>query len=88
MSHSRNVSTASKSGGHNPAANIKAVHHHAPSRHHIPDAADYDTSLSVEARKYLKTYGLTPPGVDTYEKQSQRALAILNSRKTPIEKYQ
>ncbi|KAK3074926.1 hypothetical protein LTR53_002237 [Teratosphaeriaceae sp. CCFEE 6253] len=87
-SHTRNASTASKSG-HAPHANIKAAHHHAPPRHvALPAAADYDTSLSIEARKYLKTYGLTPPGVDTYEKQNQRALAILDSRKTPIEKYQ
>ncbi|KAK3116469.1 hypothetical protein LTR53_003133 [Teratosphaeriaceae sp. CCFEE 6253] len=87
-SHTRHASTASKSG-HAPHANIKAAHHHAPPRHvALPAAADYDTSLSIEARKYLKTYGLTPPGVDTYEKQNERALAILNSRKTPIEKYQ
>jgi len=86
-SHARNGSTASKSG-HAPHANIKAAHHHAPARHVVPAAADYDTALSIEARKYLKTYGLTPPGVDTYEKQNDRALAILNSRKTPIEKYQ
>ncbi|KAK0248911.1 hypothetical protein LTR91_018288 [Friedmanniomyces endolithicus] len=86
MSHSRNVSSASKSGA--PHVNIKAAHHHAPSHNPLPAAADYDTALSIEARKYLKTYGLTPPAVDTYEKQNKRALAILDSRKTPIEKYQ
>ncbi|KAK0363455.1 hypothetical protein LTR91_020036, partial [Friedmanniomyces endolithicus] len=59
MSHSRNVSTASKSGG--PQVNIKAAHHHAASHNPLPAAADYDTALSIEARKYLKTYGLTPP---------------------------
>ncbi|KAK3671814.1 hypothetical protein LTR78_008359 [Recurvomyces mirabilis] len=89
MSHSRNTSTASKTGtGKHPPANLKMAHHQAPMRHVVPDASDYDTTHSIEARKYLKTYGLTPPGVDTYEKQNQRALAILNSRKTPIEKYQ
>ncbi|KAK3616523.1 hypothetical protein LTR56_025904 [Elasticomyces elasticus] len=87
MSHTRNASTASKSGGA-PHANIKAAHHQAPARNHTPAAADYDTSLSIEARKYLRTYGLTPPRVDTYDIQNQRALAILNSKKTPIEQYQ
>ncbi|KAK4898224.1 hypothetical protein LTR27_004231 [Elasticomyces elasticus] len=87
MSHNRNASNASKSGGA-PHANIKAAHHQAPARNHTPAAADYDTSLSIEARKYLRTYGLTPPRVDTYDIQNQRALAILNSKKTPIEQYQ
>ncbi|EME80848.1 uncharacterized protein MYCFIDRAFT_140451 [Pseudocercospora fijiensis CIRAD86] len=53
-----------------------------------PSRADYDTSNSIETRKYLKTYGLTPPGVETFENQLKRCLAILNSRETPIEKYQ
>lgn len=33
---------------------------------------DFDTANSIEARKYLRTYGLTPPGVETFEKQAQR----------------
>ncbi|KAK5135735.1 hypothetical protein LTR08_004721 [Meristemomyces frigidus] len=87
MSTARNTSTTAKSGG--PPANIKAAHHHAPNRHVVlPLATDYDTTHSNEARKYLKTYGLTPPGIDTFENQSKRCLAILKSRKTPIEKYQ
>ncbi|KAF2770394.1 hypothetical protein EJ03DRAFT_270624 [Teratosphaeria nubilosa] len=73
---------------HTPAANIKSAHHHAPQRHVVPSPADYDTSLSPEARKYLKTYGLVPPGVETFEMQEKRCMAILNSRKTAIEKYQ
>lgn len=67
-------------------------------------SADYDTSHPIETRKYLRTYGLTPPGVDSFEIQSKRCeryfewnrwtiltwsgMAILNSRKTDIEKYQ
>lgn len=35
-------------------------------------SSDYDTANTVEERKFLKTYGLTPPGVDTFEKQEQR----------------
>lgn len=84
MAHSRNTSTASK-----PMANIRAAHHGAPVRHvGGPLPTDYDTTHTIEARKYLKTYGLTPPGVDSFENQSKRCLAVLASRKTPIEKYQ
>lgn len=77
-------------GSQAPAANIKraAQHHHHPERRHVPAPADYDTSNPIETRKYLHTYGLTPPGVDTFETQSGRCKAILASRKTPIEKYQ
>jgi hypothetical protein len=32
----------------------------------------FDTSNPIEARRYLRNYGLTPPGVDTFEKQLQR----------------
>ncbi|CAK4002523.1 NADP-dependent malic enzyme [Lecanosticta acicola] len=86
MAHSRNTSK----NGNLPAANIKhsAAPHHMPERHVHPAPADYDTTHPVETRKYLRTYGLTPPGVDTFETQSQRAMAILNAKKTPIEKYQ
>ena len=91
MSHARNVSSnlshGTKTAG--PPASIKPHHHNAVNRHVVlPLATDYDTSHSNEARRYLKTYGLTPPGIDTQENQTKRCLAILNSRKTSIEKYQ
>lgn len=35
-------------------------------------SADYDTTHPVETRKYLKTYGLSPPAVETYDTQSKR----------------
>ncbi|KAK5169174.1 uncharacterized protein LTR77_006483 [Saxophila tyrrhenica] len=71
-----------------PAANIKHTHH-LPQRHNpLPSPWEYDTSNSTEVRKYTKTYGLTPPAVETFEKQLQRCLAQLAARKTPIEKYQ
>jgi hypothetical protein len=86
--HTRNLSTTSAKSGHAPAANIKAAHHHAPNRHVVPQPAGYDTTHSLEARKYLKTYGLVPPAVDNFEAQEKRCMQILNSRKLPIDKYQ
>ena len=84
----RPASTAS-SAGYAPAANLKAAHHHPPAHHvHLPAAADYDTSLSLEARRYLRTDGLTPPGVDSFEMQEKRVMSILDKKQSPIEKYQ
>ncbi|CAK1366666.1 NADP-dependent malic enzyme [Cercospora beticola] len=80
----------SAKNGFAPQANIKqaAVHHHHPERRIVPAPADYDTTHSKETRKYLRTYGLTPPAVESFENQAKRCLAVLESRKTPIEKYQ
>lgn len=33
---------------------------------------DYDMANTAEVRKYLKTYGLTPPAVESHEVQAQR----------------
>ena len=41
-------------------------------------SADYDTTHPIETRKYLKTYGLTPPGVDSFETQSKRCESELS----------
>ena len=57
-------------------------------RHVVPSPQDYDTSYSIEARKYLKTYGLTPPGVESFDNQAKRCMQILNSKQLPIERYQ
>ena len=35
---------------------------------------DYDTSYPVEVRKYLRTYGLTPPNVEPAHLQTQRCM--------------
>ncbi|KAI7151244.1 hypothetical protein KC324_g15204 [Hortaea werneckii] len=86
-SHVRSASSTSKQG-HGPAANIKAAHHGTPMRHVVPSPQDYDTSYPIEARKYLKTYGLTPPGVDSFDNQAKRCMQILNSKQLPIERYQ
>jgi malate dehydrogenase (oxaloacetate-decarboxylating)(NADP+) len=34
--------------------------------------SDYGTANKNEARKYLRTYGLAPPGIDSYENQMKR----------------
>ena len=47
-------------------------HRHHAKRRPVPSSSDFDTANAIEVRKYLKTYGLTPPGVDTFEKQEQR----------------
>ena len=67
-------------------------------------SGDYDTANPQEVRRYLKTYGLVPPGADSYEVQAQRCmdslaiesrilmialgLTLLNSKPTAIEKFQ
>ena len=49
---------------------------------------DYDMANPPELRKYLGTYGLTPPAVEDYEVQAQRCLRLLAMKPTPIEKFQ
>ncbi|KAK8206909.1 hypothetical protein M8818_004744 [Zalaria obscura] len=72
-----------------PSANIQQAHPSGPSRHFVPNSSgDFDTSNTLEARKYLRTYGLTPPTVESFETQAERCLAILHSKQTPIDKYQ
>ncbi|KAF4628500.1 hypothetical protein G7Y89_g9657 [Cudoniella acicularis] len=46
-----------------------------------------DTSHSIETRKSLRTLGLTPPNVESYELQAQRCMKQLESKTSPIEKY-
>ncbi|TKA75519.1 hypothetical protein B0A49_02818 [Cryomyces minteri] len=70
-----------------PHANIHA-HHTLPARPTPISSGDFDTSHPIEVRKYLRTYGLTPPSVEGFEAQTQRCLALLELKKTPIEKYQ
>jgi len=69
-------------------------HHHAGRRHthataHVPNrAAHFDTSLSIPVRKYLQTYGLTPPRAESYEVQKKRCLAQLASKSNDLERFQ
>jgi malate dehydrogenase (oxaloacetate-decarboxylating)(NADP+) len=71
-----------------PHANIKQSQHHVPSKPISTMSGDYDTANSLEVRKYLRTYGLTPPVVESFETQAQRCLKLLSIKPTPIEKYQ
>lgn len=41
-------------------------------RHTPNSTSDYDTSLPLHVRRYLGTYGLVPPVVQSYEIQKQR----------------
>lgn len=69
------------------AANLRPSHSYLPK--HVPSpASDYDTSHPLEIRKYLRTYGLSPPNVESFHTQSQRCLHLLNKRPNPIDKYQ
>ena len=67
--------------------------HHPRTKHthataHVPNrSAHYDTSLSVPVRKYLQTYGLTPPRAESYEIQKKRCLAQLALKATDIERF-
>ncbi|KAM0705090.1 hypothetical protein Q7P35_007877 [Cladosporium inversicolor] len=71
-----------------PTANSSHAHHSPATRHVHPSPSDYGTANKNEARKYLRTYGLAPPGIDSYENQMKRCLGILEMKKTNIEKYQ
>ncbi|KAH6684116.1 hypothetical protein B0J14DRAFT_646031 [Halenospora varia] len=46
-----------------------------------------DTSHNLETRKSLRTYGLTPPNVESHALQAQRCMKQLESKTSPIEKY-
>ncbi|KAF2195365.1 hypothetical protein K469DRAFT_722609 [Zopfia rhizophila CBS 207.26] len=59
-----------------------------PPRHLSTTSGDFCTANPPEVRKYLKTYGLTPPAVESFEVQAQRCLKLLAMKPTPIEKYQ
>lgn len=62
---------------------------HTQATAHIPNAtAHYDTAISTPVRKYLQTYGLTPPRPDTYEVQKKRCLAQLALKSTDLERFQ
>ncbi|KAF2007765.1 hypothetical protein P154DRAFT_583983, partial [Amniculicola lignicola CBS 123094] len=49
---------------------------------------DFDSSYPGDLRRHLKTYGLTPPAIESFETQEQRCLKLLAMKPTPIEKYQ
>ena len=53
-----------------------------PAVFHLLDKSDnigsahFDTSLPTPVRKYLQTYGLTPPRVESYEVQDKRCQSL------------
>ncbi|KAJ5485429.1 NADP-dependent malic enzyme [Penicillium diatomitis] len=53
-----------------------------------PSDANYDTANPAYIRKYLRTYGLTPPRSESYETQKTRCLAQLALKQTEIDKFQ
>ncbi|KAF2858894.1 hypothetical protein K470DRAFT_235508 [Piedraia hortae CBS 480.64] len=54
----------------------------------MPQPFEFDTSLSTGTRKFVRTHGLVPPGVESFEVQEQRCMALIRGKKTDIEKYQ
>lgn len=55
---------------------------------HVPNPiAHYDTAISIPVRKYLQTYGLTPPHPDTYEAQEKRCLQQLALKSNDLERF-
>ncbi|KAH7091258.1 hypothetical protein FB567DRAFT_436171 [Paraphoma chrysanthemicola] len=59
-----------------------------PPRQLSTTSGDFDSSNPSDVRKYLGTYGLTPPAIESFEVQSQRCLRLLAMKTTPIEKFQ
>lgn len=49
--------------------------------------ANYDTANPSYIRKYLRTYGLTPPRAESYETQKTRCLSQLGLKNTEIDKF-
>ncbi|KAJ5218394.1 NADP-dependent malic enzyme [Penicillium cinerascens] len=64
--------------------------HATPFMNHstTPSDANYDTANPAYIRKYLRTYGLTPPRAESYETQKSRCLSQLGLKNTPIDKFQ
>lgn len=63
------------------------IRSHNQSRNEAPDGGDFDTTHSNAVRRYLRTYGLTPPAIESYQTQAMRCLKQLESKEKPIEKY-
>ncbi|KEF63712.1 malate dehydrogenase (oxaloacetate-decarboxylating)(NADP+) [Exophiala aquamarina CBS 119918] len=83
--HTANLGSIASHGPQSPLHH-RPKHTHATA--HVPNrSAHYDTSLSIPARKYLQTYGLTPPRAESYEVQKKRCLAQLALKSTDIERF-
>ncbi|EEQ83389.1 malate dehydrogenase (oxaloacetate-decarboxylating)(NADP+) [Blastomyces dermatitidis ER-3] len=62
------------------------VHSSAPANA-TPSESSYDTANPGYIRKYLRSYGLTPPRVESYETQKTRCLRQLALKPTSIDKF-
>ncbi|KAI9739078.1 MAG: hypothetical protein M1834_007291 [Cirrosporium novae-zelandiae] len=78
-------STLSSMGGYDSTETTTTARAH-PNRITLP-VANYDTTTPAEVRRFLKTYGLTPPAVEDYATQAQRCMKQLNSKEKDIDKY-
>ncbi|KAJ9326979.1 hypothetical protein DTO027B5_5577 [Paecilomyces variotii] len=65
----------------------KGIHSPAHVSQTGPLDGNFDTANPPYIRKYLRTYGLTPPRTESYEVQKTRCLAQLALKSTPIEKF-
>lgn len=83
--HTANLGSISSHGPQSPIAH--RAKHTLPTAHVPNRSAHYDTSLSIPVRKYLQTYGLTPPRAESYEIQKKRCLAQLALKSTDIERF-
>ncbi|MCJ1367870.1 hypothetical protein MMC16_007006 [Acarospora aff. strigata] len=64
-----------------------SMHPSSHTRAAAPVTGDYDTTHSTAVRKYLRTYGLVPPNVESYQTQAARCLKQLALKTAPIDKY-
>ena len=70
-----------------PTSNMPSAPPASRKRGFASDTGDFDTSNSLPVRKHLRTYGLTPPNVESYETQALRCLRQLEQKTLPIDKY-
>lgn len=66
---------------------LNAVHSSSAAQSPSTVEGNYDTANPGYIRKYLRTYGLTPPHVDSYEAQKTRCLTQLALKSTSIDKF-
>ncbi|KAG8628860.1 hypothetical protein KVT40_002725 [Elsinoe batatas] len=70
-----------------PTANIKSAHPPSFKRGIAPVNSEFDTSNTIEARKLIQTYGLTPPAVESFDTQELRCMKQLHNKQTLVGKH-
>ncbi|KAL4957428.1 hypothetical protein BDW69DRAFT_156301 [Aspergillus filifer] len=88
--HSSTSVTQSSKMARFPSQQSRPVHATSQVSHNIhngPSEQNFDTANPAYIRKYLRTYGLTPPRAETYETQKTRCLAQLGLKQTAIDKF-